>query len=97
MFIDASGSGIVGMNKASGGRRLPNSYVLVRFCLKLMVILLIGMLQVALGHPNVFFDLAWLSGGLCVALAVYNRERPFDRSLNYWDEACWFGLVSALE
>src|SRR4051812_27589532 len=40
--------------------------------------------------------LACLAAGLCLVLATYNGERPTAAELNYWDEACCFGLLACL-
>jgi hypothetical protein len=53
-------------------------------------------LQLAFGYPTSFFVLAGLSAVLCLALALWFGERPFGRSLTYWDEAAWFGLIACL-
>jgi hypothetical protein len=48
------------------------------------------------GAPTSFFALAGLSGALCLFLALWKGDHPFGRSLTYWDEAAWFGLVACL-
>jgi hypothetical protein len=70
--------------------------VTARFGLKLTVFLFLSSLQLAFGYPTSFFVLAGLSAVLCLALALWFGERPFGRSLTYWDEAAWFGLVACL-
>jgi hypothetical protein len=57
---------------------------------------IICMFQVASGGPNLFSELAALAALLCLILAVRDHERPISRSLNYWDEAFVFGLISQL-
>lgn len=70
--------------------------VTARFGLKLTSFLLLSSLQLAFGCPVTFFVLVGLSAVLCLALALWFGERPFGRSLTYWDEAAWFGLIACL-
>jgi hypothetical protein len=70
--------------------------VTARFGLKLTIFLLLCGLQLAVGYQISFFVLAGLSAVLCLALALWFGERPFARSLTYWDEAAWFGLIACL-
>lgn len=71
--------------------------VAARFGLKLAIFLLVCAVQWAvLGSPTSFFALAGLSGAICLSLALWKGESPFARSLTYWDEAAWFGLVACL-
>ncbi|WP_046867825.1 hypothetical protein [Microvirga massiliensis] len=72
------------------------SPVAARFGLKLVTFLIIGACQIVAGYPSSFFNLAGLSGVLCLVLALGKGEWPFSRSLTYWDEATWFGLVACL-
>lgn len=84
------------MNPVS--RHMPESsrHVVVRFSLKLAVFLIICGLQTSSGGPNPFFEVTALAAVLCMVLALHARERPMGTSLNYWDEAVVFGLVSCL-
>jgi hypothetical protein len=59
-------------------------------------LLVCGFQCVMLASPTSFFALSGLSGALCLSLALWKGERPFARSLTYWDEAAWFGLVACL-
>jgi hypothetical protein len=79
-------------------QRLParSRHVVVRFSLKLAVFLIICGLQMGSGGPNLFSEVTRLAAVLCVVLALHARERPMGPSLNYWDEAVVFGLVSRL-
>jgi hypothetical protein len=70
--------------------------VVVRFSLKLAAFAVVWSVQTALGYPNVFFELTTLAAMLCVVLGLTRFELPFSRSLNYWDEALCFGLLSHL-
>jgi hypothetical protein len=77
-------------------RTADTASVTARFGLKLTIFLFLCSLQLAFGYPISFFVLAGLSAVLCLALALWFGERPFARSLTYWDEAAWFGLVACL-
>jgi hypothetical protein len=68
--------------------------VITRFSLKLAVFSAVSGFQVALGWPNLLFELTTLAALLCVVLALNNLERPLARTLNYWDEALCFWLIS---
>jgi hypothetical protein len=70
--------------------------VVIRFVLKLAVFSLFCGIQIASGGPNLFFDLTTLAAGACVVLALQSLEPPLGRSLNYWDEALVFWLISHL-
>jgi hypothetical protein len=71
--------------------------VAARFGLKLTNFLIVcGFQIITLGPPSPFEALIGLSGALCLALALWKGERPLGRSLNYWDEAAWFGLVACI-
>ena len=74
----------------------PSRHVIVRFGLKLAVFVIICGLQEGSGGPNLFFEVTALAAVLCIVLALHARERPMGTSLNYWDEALVFGLVSRL-
>ena len=82
----------------TASRSLPDRSrrVIVRFSLKLAVFSAVCWLQIALGGPNLFFDLTFLAAVLCIVLAVHARERPLGQCLDYWDEALVFGLISHL-
>ena len=76
--------------------RNGSRYVAVRFVLKLTVFSLFCAIQIASGGPNLFFHWTTLAAGACVVLALQSLEPPLGRSLNYWDEALVFWLISHL-
>jgi hypothetical protein len=84
------------MEPTSERSRNGSRYVVIRFMLKLAVFSLFCGVQIASGGPNLFFDLTTLAAGACVVLALQSLEPPLGRSLNYWDEALVFWLVSHL-
>jgi hypothetical protein len=71
-------------------------HVVIRFGLKVAAFSVVCGFQIALGHPSLFFALTTLAAMLSVVLAVQAQELPFSRSLNYWDEALFFGFISYL-
>ena len=80
-------------------RRQPRSrstYVAQRLGLRLALLLVVASVQTAMGWDNALVELACLAAALCIVLATYNGERPTAAELNYWDEACCFGLVACL-
>jgi len=80
-------------------RRQPRSsstYVAQRLGLRLAFLLAIAGVQTAMGSDNALVQLACLAAALCIVLATYDGERPTAAELNYWDEACCFGLVACL-
>jgi hypothetical protein len=84
------------MRPVSQRSRNCSRYVVIRFVLKLAVFWLVCAIQIASGGPNLFFDLTTLTAGASVVLALQSRELPLARSLNHWDEALCFGLISHL-
>ena len=84
------------MGPISERSRSRSRYVMIRFMLKLAVFSLFCGVQSASGGPNLFFDLTTLAAGACVVLALQSLEPPLGRSLNYWDEALVFWLISHL-
>lgn len=70
--------------------------VTARFGLKLTIFLFLCSPQLTFGPPISFTVLTGLSAVLCLVLALCFGERPFARTLTYWDEAVWFGLVACL-
>jgi hypothetical protein len=84
------------MGPISERSRYSSKSVMIRFVLKLAVFTLFCGVQIASGGPNLFFDLTALAAGACVVLALQSLEPPLGRSLNYWDEALVFWLISHL-
>jgi hypothetical protein len=84
------------MGPISERSRSSSRYVVIRFVLKLAVFSLFCAIQIASGGPNLFFHLTTLAAGACVVLALQSLEPPLARSLNYWDEALVFWLISHL-
>ena len=84
------------MGPISERSRSRSRYVMIRFMLKLAMFSLFCGVQRASGGPNLFFDLTTLAAGACVVLALQSLEPPLGRSLNYWDEALVFWLISHL-
>jgi hypothetical protein len=84
------------MGPISERSRSRSRFVVIRFVLKLAVFSLFCGVQITSGGPNLFFDLTTLAAGACVVLALQSLEPPLGQSLNYWDEALVFWLISHL-
>jgi hypothetical protein len=70
--------------------------VLQRLCLKLLLLVIFAQLHGAAGWREALAQLALLTAAGCVLLACNRQERPRFDSLNYWDEACCFGLIACI-
>jgi hypothetical protein len=79
-------------------RELRSTQVLVRFCLR-MIILVIFAAFGSIGFGGSLAALLGMSTILSVVIGSMKRERPFDITLNHWDEtvtsAALFSLVSS--
>jgi hypothetical protein len=84
------------MGTISERSRNTSKSVVIRFVLKLAVFSLFCAIQIASGGPNLFFDLLVPAAGACVVLGLQAREYPLGGTLNYWDEAVCFWLISHL-
>ncbi len=71
-------------------------HVVERLCLKLLLIVSFARMHGAAEWRSALAQLALLSAGGCVLLACYRREHPKRDALNYWDEACCFGLIACI-
>jgi hypothetical protein len=87
--------------------RLPNlpqelrsTQVLVRFSLRIIVLVVFAMFG-SVGFARSFAALLWMSTILSAVVGAMKRERPFDIGLNHWDEtavyAALFCLVHGLD
>jgi hypothetical protein len=78
-------------------RELKSTQVLVRFCLR-MTILVVFAAFGSIGFGRNLAALLWMSIILCTVIGMMKREPPFGMALNHWDEtvayAALFSLVS---
>ena len=81
-------------------RELRSTQVLVRFCLRMIVIGIFAALG-GIGFGKSLAALLWMSIILCAVIGVMRRERPFGAVLNHWDEtmayAALFALISGFD
>jgi hypothetical protein len=81
-------------------RALESTQVLVRFGLRLLILLVFAAFA-SIGFGRSLAALLWMSIILCAAIGVIKREPLFGGVLNHWDEtaayAALFALVSDLD
>ena len=81
-------------------RELVSTQVLVRFGLRLLILLVFAAFA-SIGFGKSLAALLWMSIILCAAIGVIRREPLFGGVLNHWDEtaayAALFALVSCLD
>jgi len=82
--------------------RLPNlpqelrsAQMLVRFSLRMIVLVVFAMLG-SIGFARSFAALLWMSTILSAVVGAMKRERPFDISLNHWDETAIYAALFCL-
>ena len=81
-------------------RELKSTQVLVRFCLRVSI--LVGFAAFSsIGFGKNLATLLWMSIVLCARVGALKRELPLGMVLNHWDEAAayaaLFSLVSAFD
>ena len=69
-----------------------SAQVIVRFALRMIIICTFAVIAGADVTKNLA-TLLLLSTGLCVIGGLVRREKLFDVSLTYWDEAAVYGLL----
>jgi hypothetical protein len=76
-------------------RKLGSAQVLVRFGLRLLILLVFAMFG-SIGFGKSLSALLWMSTFLCAVIAIIRREPPFDAVLNYWDEMVTYAAMCML-
>lgn len=78
-------------------QELPSTGVLVRFALRVMILVIFAA-SASAGFGKALAALLWMSIILCAVVGAMRRETPFGPALNHWDEtvayAAMFALVS---
>lgn len=69
--------------------------VLVRFCLRMTVVVLFAAFA-SIGFRQGLTTLLWMSAILSGTLATFDREEPFEATLNHWDEAVAYAALCSL-
>ena len=76
-------------------RKLGSAQVLVRFGLRLFILVVFALFgQVGFGRS--LAALLWMSTILGAVMAVMRRELPFDTVLNHWDETVAYAAMCML-
>jgi len=74
------------MRSETDGDPKSSDVVILRFCLRMIVLIAFAILAGA-GFGRSLVALLWMSTILSAFLAIARREIPLAPSLNYWDEA----------
>ena len=74
------------MRSETYGPSKSSEIVIIRFCLRMMVLIAFATFAGA-DFGNNLAALLWMSTILSAAFAITRRELPLDATLNYWDEA----------
>ena len=76
-------------------RKLGSAQVLIRFGVRLLVLVMFAMFG-SIGFGRSLAALLWMSTILCAVIAVMRREPPFDTVLNHWDEMVTYAALCML-
>jgi hypothetical protein len=76
-------------------RRLQSAQVLVRFGLRLLVLVAFACFG-SIGLNQSLLALFWMAAVLCAVIAGIRRERFLDHDLNHWDEMAAYSALCAL-
>jgi hypothetical protein len=72
-------------------------YTLKRLGVRLAILLAFALAQIASpwGSARALMAMSGFTVLICAGFAVFTREKPFGRSLGYWDEGIFFLLLFA--
>ena len=76
-------------------RKLGSAQVLIRFSVRLLVLVVFAMFG-SIGFGRSLAALLWMSTILSAAVAVMRREPPFGATLNHWDESVTYAAMCML-
>ena len=76
-------------------QELRSTQVLVRFSLRMLVLVVFAMFA-SVGFTRSLAALLWMSTILSAVVGAIKRERPFDISLNHWDETAVYAALFCL-
>jgi hypothetical protein len=76
-------------------QELRSTQVLVRFCLRMIVLLAFATFG-GIGFGTSLVALLWMSTVLSAVVGSMKREPPFDRHLNHWDEMVAYSALCFL-
>ena len=76
-------------------RKLGSTQVVIRFCLRLLILFIFAMFG-TIGFGRSLAALLWMSTILSAVVAVVRREPPLDTVLNHWDETVTYAAMCML-
>jgi hypothetical protein len=76
-------------------RELKSTEVVVRFCLRMIVLVIFAAFG-SIGFDRSLTALLWMSTILSAVLATFEREQPLDAVLNHWDETMAYAALCCL-
>jgi hypothetical protein len=76
-------------------QQLRSTQVLVRFALRMVILVVFAMFG-SIGFARSLAALLWMSTILSAVVGMMKRERPFDISLNHWDETAVYAALLCL-
>lgn len=76
-------------------RELRSTQVLVRFCLRMSILVIFAVCG-SIGFGSNLAALLWMAIMLCAVVGVMKSEPPFGIVLNHWDEAVAYAAMFSL-
>ena len=76
-------------------RKLGSAHVIVRFCLRLLVLTAFAAFG-SIGFARSLIVLLWMSTMLCALIGSMRRDPFMAPDLNHWDEMAAYGALCAL-
>jgi hypothetical protein len=76
-------------------RQLRSTQVLVRFCLRMTILVAFAAFG-SIGFGKSLAALLGMSGILCATIGTIRREIPFGINLNHWDEMVAYAALYSL-
>lgn len=76
-------------------RELRSTQVIVRFCLRLGILVAFAAFA-SIGFGRSLAALLWMSIILCAVVGAVKREPPLGTVLNHWDEATAYAALFSL-
>ena len=86
---------LAGHRDPNSARELKSTQVLVRFGLRMIVLVIFAAFG-SIGFDRSLTALLWMSMILSAVLATLEREQPLAAVLNHWDETMAYGALCCL-
>jgi hypothetical protein len=83
------------MTPSDLSRELGSAQVLIRFCLRMSILLIFAAFG-SVDFGRSLGALLWMSVILSALIGAIKRETPFGGMLNYWDEAVAYAAALSL-